>query len=91
MKNNAIFINASRGFVVNIEALADLLTKGRIAGAAIDVFPDEPKNNQDVFISPLQHLNNVLLTPHIGGNTVEAQEKIAQRVTNKIIDYLCKQ
>ena len=91
MKNNAIFINASRGFAVNIKALANLLTKGRIAGAAIDVFPDEPRNNQDVFISPLQHLNNVLLTPHIGGNTVEAQEKIAQRVTNKIIDYLCKQ
>lgn len=91
MKNNAIFINASRGFVVDIEVLADLLTEGRIAGAAIDVFPDEPKNNQDVFISPLQHLNNVLLTPHIGGNTVEAQEKIAQKVTLKIIEYLCKQ
>lgn len=91
MKNNAILINTSRGFVVDIKTLADCLIQGRIAGAAIDVFPDEPKNNQDVFISPLQHLNNVLLTPHIGGNTIEAQEKIAQRVTLKIIEYLCKQ
>lgn len=88
MKAGAIFINASRGFVVDIEILADLLTKGRIAGAAIDVFPDEPKNNQDIFISPLQNLTNVLLTPHVGGSTIEAQEKIAQRVTNKIIERL---
>ena len=91
MKTKAILINTSRGFVVDIKALANCLIQGRIAGAAIDVFPDEPKNNQDVFIFPLQKLPNVLLTPHIGGNTIEAQEKIAQRVTNKIIEYLCKQ
>jgi len=91
MKTKAILINASRGFVVDIKALADCLVQGRIAGAGIDVFPDEPKNNQDVFICPLQKLTNVLLTPHVGGNTIEAQEKIAQRVTNKIIEYLCKQ
>lgn len=91
MKNNAILINTSRGFVVDIKALADCLIQGKIAGAGIDVFPDEPKNNQDVFICPLQKLPNVLLTPHIGGNTIEAQEKIAQRITNKIIEYLCKQ
>ena len=91
MKTKAILINTSRGFVVDIKALADCLIQGRIAGAAIDVFPDEPKNNQDIFICPLQKLTNVLLTPHVGGNTIEAQEKIAQRVTNKIIEYLCKQ
>lgn len=91
MKTKAILINTSRGFVVDIKALVDCLIQGRIAGAAIDVFPDEPKNNRDIFISPLQNLTNVLLTPHIGGNTMEAQEKIAQRVTNKVIDYLCKQ
>ena len=91
MKTNAILINTSRGFVVDIKALADCLIQGRIAGAAIDVFPNEPKNNQEVFVSPLQKLPNVLLTPHVGGNTIEAQEKIAQRVTNKIIEYLCNQ
>lgn len=90
MKTGVIFINASRGLVVDIRALANFLTIGKIAGAAIDVFPDEPKHNPDIFISPLQKFPNVLLTPHIGGNTVEAQEKIAQRVTTKIIDCLCK-
>lgn len=88
MKNNAIFINASRGFVVNLEALTECLIQGKIAGAAIDVFPNEPKNVQDIFISPLQKFPNVILTPHIGGNTIEAQEKIARRVTQKIIDCL---
>ncbi|WP_258224398.1 phosphoglycerate dehydrogenase, partial [Aeromonas sp. HMWF017] len=76
MKPGAIFINAARGTVVDIDALADVIKSGHIAGAAIDVFPVEPKSNDEEFQSPLRGLENVILTPHIGGTTHEAQENI---------------
>lgn len=87
MKNGAIFINLARGFVVDIEALANALKSGKIAGAAIDVYPEEPRSNGD-FRTQLQGLNNVILTPHIGGSTEEAQRDIADFVPNKIMDYI---
>lgn len=87
MKNGAIFINLARGFVVDIEALANALKSGKIAGAAIDVYPEEPRSNGD-FSTKLQGLNNVILTPHIGGSTEEAQRDIADFVPNKIMDYI---
>lgn len=88
MKNGAILLNLSRGFVVDIEALAAALRAGKLRGAAIDVFPEEPKSNDDAFYSPLQGLPNVILTPHIGGSTQEAQENIGRFVPTKIIDYI---
>lgn len=87
-KPGAILINASRGTVVDIEALAAGLREGRLGGAAIDVFPTEPKSNRDAFVSPLQNLPNVLLTPHIGGSTEEAQENIGVEVAAKLANYL---
>ena len=78
MQPGSILINASRGTVVDIDALADQLRSGHLAGAAIDVFPSEPKSSSDEFISPLRGLNNVILTPHVGGSTQEAQEKQAE-------------
>ena len=87
MKTGAIFINASRGTVVDIDALAQALTDKKIAGAAIDVFPVEPKGNDDEFISPLRGFDNVLLTPHIGGSTKEAQENIGLEVASKLAKY----
>jgi D-3-phosphoglycerate dehydrogenase / 2-oxoglutarate reductase len=88
MKNGIFFINASRGFVVDQQALIKYLQLGKIKGAAIDVFPKEPKANGDPFLSQLQNLPNVILTPHIGGSTEEAQGNIAQFVSNKIIEYI---
>src|SRR5690625_7639691 len=76
MKTGAVLINASRGTVVDIDALAEAITSKHLSGAAIDVFPVEPKGNQEEFVSPLRGLDNVILTPHIGGSTVEAQENI---------------
>ncbi|MGE8356324.1 MAG: phosphoglycerate dehydrogenase, partial [Microvirgula sp.] len=76
MKAGAKLINASRGTVVDIDALAAALSGGHLSGAAIDVFPAEPKGNDDEFVSPLRGLDNVILTPHIGGSTVEAQANI---------------
>ena len=76
MKPGAIFINAARGTVVDIPALCDALESGHLGGAAIDVFPVEPKTNNDPFESPLMKFDNVILTPHIGGSTQEAQENI---------------
>lgn len=87
MKQDSILINASRGTVVDIDALAQALEDNRLAGAAIDVFPTEPKSNTEEFVSPLRQFDNVILTPHIGGSTQEAQENIAIEVADKLIKY----
>ncbi len=87
MRPAAILINASRGQVVDIDALAASLKQGYLAGAAIDVFPIEPSSNQERFFSPLQQLPNVILTPHVGGSTVEAQINIGSEVAEKLIKY----
>ncbi|HKO75710.1 MAG TPA: phosphoglycerate dehydrogenase [Flavobacterium sp.] len=88
MKPGVVFLNLSRGHVVDIEALVANLKSGKIHGAAVDVFPYEPKNNDEPFVSELQGLKNVILTPHIGGSTEEAQEDIGHYVANKIINYI---
>ena len=87
MRKGSFLINASRGTVVDIDALSSALKSGHLAGAAIDVFPREPKSNDDRFKSPLVGLDNVLLTPHIGGSTLEAQENIAIEVASKLVRY----
>lgn len=87
MKSNMIFINASRGTVVDIDALAEALNTKKVSGAAIDVFPVEPKSNDDEFTSVLCSFDNVILTPHIGGSTKEAQENIGLEVANKLAKY----
>ena len=87
MKDGVIFINASRGTVVDIEALSQALSSKKVAGAAIDVFPVEPKGNDEEFISPLREFDNVILTPHIGGSTKEAQENIGLEVASKLAKY----
>jgi len=88
MKPGSIFLNLSRGFVVDYTALRDQVLAGHIAGAAVDVFPDEPKRRGDAFESELRGLPNVILTPHIGGSTEEAQEAIGTFVANKVLGYL---
>jgi D-3-phosphoglycerate dehydrogenase len=88
MKDGAILLNLSRGFVVDVNALADAIRSGKLRGAAVDVFPEEPKSNEEPFESVLQGLPNVILTPHIGGSTQEAQENIGNFVPAKIIDYI---
>lgn len=88
MKPRALFLNLSRGFIVDVDALREHILSGHLAGAAVDVFPIEPKKNTNDFASPLQGLENVIITPHIGGSTIEAQENIARFVSNKITDYL---
>lgn len=87
MKPGAILLNASRGTVIDIEALADSLRSGHLGGAAIDVFPVEPKGNGDAFVSPLIGMDNVILTPHIGGSTLEAQDNIGIEVAAKLVRY----
>ncbi|WP_337997278.1 phosphoglycerate dehydrogenase [Oleispirillum naphthae] len=87
MKKGAILINASRGNVVDIEALAAALSSGALSGAAIDVFPAEPPSNDAEFVSPLRGMANVILTPHIGGSTQEAQANIGTEVADKLITY----
>jgi D-3-phosphoglycerate dehydrogenase len=87
MRPGALLINAARGSVVDIEALALALETGHIGGAAIDVFPVEPKSNQEIFESPLREFDNVILTPHIGGATEEAQYNIAREVVAKLVKY----
>jgi len=87
MKPGAILINASRGTVVDIDALASALDEKQLAGAAIDVFPVEPKGNNEEFVSPLRKFDNVILTPHIGGSTMEAQENIGYEVAEKLVKY----
>ena len=87
MKPGAILINASRGTVVEIEPLAEALKAGKLLGAAIDVFPTEPRSNKDEFVSPLRGLDNVILTPHVGGSTMEAQANIGLEVAEKLVKY----
>lgn len=87
MKKGSCLINASRGSVVVIDELAKSLEENHIAGAAIDVFPEEPASNKDSFVNILQRFHNVILTPHIGGSTIEAQANIALEVTEKLINY----
>lgn len=88
MQPGSYFLNLSRGFVVDITALAKHLQSGRLAGAAVDVYPVEPISNSETFKTPLQNLLNVILTPHIGGSTIEAQENIADFVTAQLISYM---
>jgi D-3-phosphoglycerate dehydrogenase len=87
MKKGAVLINASRGTVVDIDALAAAIESEHLNGAAIDVFPVEPTGNDSVFVSPLTKYDNVLLTPHIGGSTAEAQANIGVEVAAKLIRY----
>jgi D-3-phosphoglycerate dehydrogenase len=88
LKKGSYILNLSRGRVVDIDALAAAIKSGHIAGAGIDVFPEEPKSNKDPFVSPLQNLPNVILTPHIGGSTEEAQRNIGLEVANKLLRYV---
>jgi D-3-phosphoglycerate dehydrogenase len=88
MKDGVVFLNLSRGQIVNIDALQKHIESGRIAGTAVDVFPHEPKNNEEPFVSKLRNLPNTILTPHVGGSTLEAQENIARFVPGKMIDYI---
>jgi D-3-phosphoglycerate dehydrogenase len=87
MKKGAFFINNARGTVFDDQALADILRQGWLAGAAVDVFPVEPKATDEKFVSPLRGIDNVILTPHIGGSTEEAQERIGAEVARKLIEY----
>ena len=87
MKPGSVLINASRGSVLEIEPLAVALRQKKLLGAAIDVFPVEPRGNKDLFESPLRGLDNVILTPHVGGSTVEAQENIGIEVAEKLVKY----
>lgn len=87
-KKGSILINYARGEVVDLDMLANLLSSGQISGAAIDVFPWEPEKNGDTFTTPLQNLSNVLLTPHIGGSTEEAQHNIGEDVSAKLLHFL---
>jgi D-3-phosphoglycerate dehydrogenase len=88
MKKGSYLLNASRGTVVQIQPLADALKSGHLAGAAIDVFPEEPESNGDGFVTPLQNLPNVILTPHIGGSTGEAQASIGREVATSLIRFV---
>lgn len=88
MKDNVIFLNLARGHVVDVPALVDALKAGKVAGAGIDVFPYEPKTNNEPFESELRGLPNVILTPHIGGSTEEAQESIGNYVPERLLEYI---
>ncbi len=88
MRPRSLFLNLSRGFVVDYRALREAVLSGHVAGAAVDVFPTEPKNRGDAFESPLRGLPNVILTPHVGGSTEEAQEDIGRFVGGKLRDYV---
>lgn len=88
MKEGVIFLNLARGFVVDIPALVDALKSGKVAGAGVDVFPSEPKTNKDPFESELMGMENVILSPHIGGSTEEAQEMIGQYVPERLLEYV---
>lgn len=87
MKAGSILINAARGTVIDIEALCQELQSGKLLGAAVDVFPVEPKSNSEEFISPLRQFDNVILTPHVGGSTIEAQKNIGFEVAEKLVKY----
>jgi D-3-phosphoglycerate dehydrogenase len=88
MPAGSYVLNASRGTVVDIGALAEALKSGHLAGAAIDVFPEEPESNSNDFATPLRGLSNVVLTPHIGGSTAEAQEAIGREVASALIRHV---
>ncbi|MCC9168906.1 phosphoglycerate dehydrogenase [Pontibacter harenae] len=88
MKDGAIFLNLSRGHVVDVPSLVNAIKSGKIRGAAVDVFPEEPATNAEEFVSELRGLSNVILTPHIGGSTSEAQENIAHFVPRRIMEYI---
>jgi D-3-phosphoglycerate dehydrogenase len=88
MKKGVIFLNLSRGHIVDIAALKKNIENGKVAGCGIDVFPHEPKSNNEGFVSELRGLPNTILTPHIGGSTLEAQENIATFVSGKFLDYI---
>jgi len=88
MKQGACLLNASRGTVVEIDALADGITRGHVGGAAVDVYPDEPEGNSDAFVSQLRGLPNMILTPHIGGSTEEAQEAIGREVSTALSKWI---
>jgi D-3-phosphoglycerate dehydrogenase len=88
MKKGACLLNASRGTVVDIDALSAALKSGHVGGAAVDVYPEEPETNSDGFQTPLRGLDNVILTPHIGGSTEEAQEAIGKEVSAALIKYI---
>ena len=88
MKEGALLLNLSRGHIVDVGALAQALGSGRIGGAAVDVFPQEPRTNADPFDSPLRGLKNVILTPHIGGSTEEAQEAIGEFAAERLLAYV---
>ena len=87
MRRDSLLLNAARGSVIDVDALCAALSSGHLAGAAVDVFPDEPPSNDKEFISPLREFDNVLLTPHIGGSTLEAQQNIGLEVAEKLIRY----
>lgn len=87
MKKGAYLINNARGTILDLEALAAALKSGHLRGAAVDVFPVEPSSNADAFVSPLQGLENVILSPHVGGSTEEAQERIGAEVARKFVEY----
>ena len=88
MKHGAILINLSRGFVIDFQALVKHIQSGKIKGVAADVFPHEPRSNDEAFVCDVQNMPNVILTPHIGGSTKEAQENIAQFVSSKLCDFV---
>lgn len=87
MKPGALLINNARGSVLDLAALAEGLRSGHLGGAAVDVFPDEPSSNAEPFAAPLQGFDNVILTPHVGGSTREAQERIGEEVARKLVEY----
>lgn len=88
MKNGVLFLNLARGHVVDVAALVEAIRNGKVAGAGVDVFPHEPKTNQEEFVSELRGFPNVILTPHIGGSTEEAQENIGTFVPGKLLEYM---
>jgi D-3-phosphoglycerate dehydrogenase / 2-oxoglutarate reductase len=88
MREGSYLLNASRGSVVDLPALAEALRKGHLAGASVDVYPDEPESNSDGFVTPLRGLPNVLLTPHVAGSTTEAQAAIGREVATSLIKFV---
>ena len=88
MKKGALFLNLARGHIVDVDALSDALKSGHLGGASVDVFPEEPRTNADPFASPLIGQDKVILTPHIGGSTEEAQEAIAEFAAERLLHYL---
>jgi D-3-phosphoglycerate dehydrogenase len=88
MKTGSYLLNLSRGRIVDLDAVRDALVRKKLAGVAVDVFPEEPKSNDEVFASPLCGLPNVIMTPHIGGSTIEAQRNIGLEVASTFVKYI---